>query len=528
MFKCEKCNREFKYRSELNRHLNRRTPCDLVLDTFNEPSNQPKCRFCGRLFANKHTLSRHVNYYCKIPPGKNHPGNMELLYQKVKQQEEENRKMRKEINDLKEKINTSVTIGSQETTNHSKSHNNSAGRDQQINNITINNFGNENLDYITPEKIFKMIEESVEEHDDMVEYENFKISRLCIDVYNQIINDIYSNPDHKENINAFISNKKEDNVMVYKNRWLLNPYNDVELQILRTLSKIIKENLSIFITGKYIDNLDNDDEKFRKTDRICCVSASGLTFEDEERRKLLHKYVENALINNKSLLRSYLNSFQEILDHRTTIQAPRSSPTIRKIPKNKEQDPGELWATRDRGINNVDCGQRKLGYEDHNKEIELLKKRIRQLEKAATERNNSDNTIRQQTTKNEESDIIEINSFNKTDLWLDPNDFGDPESYLQRHNQFYVDVFETLFMKDENRNLRWKNNMPEIYDGHRWEQIEHQCKVDDLFERISEKIEGAINKYLPNHKKEICGKVMSIDIKAARSEIEVALTYMRL
>ncbi len=65
MYKCLKCNKEFKYESEFIRHKNRKIPCDT-------PKKEYKCEICKVQFKcpfdkNKHeNTNKHINNYNKI------------------------------------------------------------------------------------------------------------------------------------------------------------------------------------------------------------------------------------------------------------------------------------------------------------------------------------------------------------------------------------------------------------------------------------------------------------------------------
>ena len=52
MFKCIKCNKEFKYESDYNRHKNRKTPC-------NEIKNNYECSICSTKFKYKSKFTEH-------------------------------------------------------------------------------------------------------------------------------------------------------------------------------------------------------------------------------------------------------------------------------------------------------------------------------------------------------------------------------------------------------------------------------------------------------------------------------------
>ena len=54
MFKCKKCNKEFKNMYYLKRHKNRKYPCKMVGD------NTFQCEICNKTYSTKGNLQRHI------------------------------------------------------------------------------------------------------------------------------------------------------------------------------------------------------------------------------------------------------------------------------------------------------------------------------------------------------------------------------------------------------------------------------------------------------------------------------------
>jgi uncharacterized C2H2 Zn-finger protein len=59
MHKCKRCNKIYKYKSDYDRHVNRKNPCkrSVVSTVF-------KCSECLNTYATKGSLKRHQNGYC--------------------------------------------------------------------------------------------------------------------------------------------------------------------------------------------------------------------------------------------------------------------------------------------------------------------------------------------------------------------------------------------------------------------------------------------------------------------------------
>ena len=51
---CNKCNKQFKYKSELEKHKNKKKPCNAKIENYN-------CDICGSNFNYKSLLERHLN-----------------------------------------------------------------------------------------------------------------------------------------------------------------------------------------------------------------------------------------------------------------------------------------------------------------------------------------------------------------------------------------------------------------------------------------------------------------------------------
>jgi hypothetical protein len=60
---CVRCGKEFRAPALLKRHLERKTPCEPIIDATGEGI---ACRYCGKAFASRPSMSRHVRQYCKI------------------------------------------------------------------------------------------------------------------------------------------------------------------------------------------------------------------------------------------------------------------------------------------------------------------------------------------------------------------------------------------------------------------------------------------------------------------------------
>ena len=186
-FYCNDCQCGFHKIQHYHSHLNTKKHENRI---SKDKTKLHICLICKKNFAYSSGLSRH-RMKCKevkdIPP-------------KINILEKEIIELRKQIEDLQQSKNTTNHINTQN--NNNTTQNNNIKKQNQ--NITINYFGNENLDYITDKIVLK-----------------------CIDkIYGSIpmlIEKIHFDPEHPENHNIQIPNKKlpHAKVMTNKNKWIM-------------------------------------------------------------------------------------------------------------------------------------------------------------------------------------------------------------------------------------------------------------------------------------------------------------------
>jgi len=119
MFICTKCNNNFTTKQNLNKHINKKIPCDRII----------KCDNCLIVFKTKQILNKHQNRKNKCKKVDLQVKNKELTYENtILKLELENQKLKNS-----QIINNNIT-------NNNNSNNNT---------FILNNFGNENLEFIT-------------------------------------------------------------------------------------------------------------------------------------------------------------------------------------------------------------------------------------------------------------------------------------------------------------------------------------------------------------------------------------------
>jgi len=147
-----------------------------------------KCNYCNKVFTRTDNLSRHIDRYCK----KKVDTNEKKLLNYIKIIEKEKKNLSKQVEDL---LINSTTICNK-TINMQQ-------------NIIINSYGKENLNYLTTKYLTGLIHRP-------------------FDSVQSLLKTIHFNPNHPENHNIKISNKKQKYANVYNSgNWEFKNKKDV-------------------------------------------------------------------------------------------------------------------------------------------------------------------------------------------------------------------------------------------------------------------------------------------------------------
>ena len=165
------------------------------VNNFENPNNQNYiCKFCNKVFKHRQSKYLHEKRHCKL---RNSDVEKSDLLKYIENMEEDKKSLKKYIELLL------VNVGS---------NNNNTYISNKVNmqqNIYINNYGQENLDYIGSG------------------YMNNLVNIPFRSVQN-LVKDIHFNPNHPENHNVKIPNRKEKFAIVYKNgEWEFRNKKDV-------------------------------------------------------------------------------------------------------------------------------------------------------------------------------------------------------------------------------------------------------------------------------------------------------------
>ena len=230
-YKCDRCNKHFKLRGDYLRHVNRKIPCKIdapicteiaptpyykkeymienkeefhapdkiQIEKINELTNKKqsevndlKCNYCNKQFSRNYSLNRHINLRCEIK--KQQDNQKEQIFQKLL---DEMMELKKEISELK-KSNKNInkgTINNSQNVDNSKNINNMIDQSQTFN-IQLVAFGKEDYDKLT-----------IDEYKFIINKGFKSVQHLA--------KSIHFNKNHPENHNIYISNLRDNYVMVY-------------------------------------------------------------------------------------------------------------------------------------------------------------------------------------------------------------------------------------------------------------------------------------------------------------------------
>lgn len=241
MYKCELCGYSTKYKSNLVKHMNKKKPCIIDIDlTY-------KCKYCNIEFGNRNSKYKHQKKCTK-------------------------KTINKQLDDLKEEYTKSQQYMMNEIDNLKTLLEN---KEQNINvetmniEIVINNFGNENINYISSNYLTKLLE-------------------LPLGAIKKLVKQIHFNKHHPENHNLKITNKKLPYISLFSNnKWVIEDKKQV-------LENIVDNGYTI-IDEHYIETSDNLTEKQRE--RYIKFQTNYENGDKDLKKKLL-KDVELTILNN--------------------------------------------------------------------------------------------------------------------------------------------------------------------------------------------------------------------------------------
>jgi len=303
MYKCEKCEKEFKYKYLLKKHENRKFKCNSVnsVNTINNIKNNYEdkiknieneleyktklslekkniCLFCNLSLSTKTSTSRHINKYCKVKK--------ELINEKIKliqnknetNDNDDNNKLKNELKVLKdklEKLETKQQITQNITINNT-----------QNNLIMINPFGKEDLSHLSVEDYKKFLN-------------GFFPGFL------KYVEKVHFDENAPQNHNICISNLRSKYISIHDgNKWVTKMRDDIlERFINRKHNQLIdkREELEDLkkIDKKIIDNFDEFCESLENNEAKKSIKNDIITMIYDNKNKIKSK---NKIDNKTDLI----------------------------------------------------------------------------------------------------------------------------------------------------------------------------------------------------------------------------------
>ena len=237
-----------------------------------------KCDFCEKTFTRKTGLTKHLKC-CKIKQNFDNEKNdeNEKKFEKNMKNEKNNDsekditeidKLKKEQDKLKDQVEDLLIELSKKTATINNITHNTTNNLNKIINISINNYGSENVDYLKKEYLDNLL-------------------TGAFTAIPKLIESIHFNPHHPENHNIKITNKKEPYIKVRKNdKWELQDKKETLETLVDDKYYILEEHYSEMDTS-LSDHAKNVMDKFRNK-----------FTDDKELHKDIEKKSEMIILNN--------------------------------------------------------------------------------------------------------------------------------------------------------------------------------------------------------------------------------------
>ena len=245
-YNCDTCGKIFFQNIDLIRHKSRKKPCEFkILNILKNPSNlkdkpaklQDKpaklkediiikkknklsCDFCGKKFTRKDNLDSHVKLRCKEKQQKMNNEKEEIFQKLLKQMMEQNKKLdnlqkqneiiieeNQELKNKMHKLENKTKNINKCTINNSNNINNTIDKSNNINNNTIN---------------IQLVAYGKEDYDKLTDKEYQIIINKGYKSIQEMVKSLHFNKNRPENHNIYISNIRDNYVMIYDgNKWEL-------------------------------------------------------------------------------------------------------------------------------------------------------------------------------------------------------------------------------------------------------------------------------------------------------------------
>lgn len=229
---CEVCIKTFSCSRSFETHLKSKSH---KLRCENEVA---LCRcVCGRMFNQSSSLSRHKRK-CSQSRNRNN-GESDTEATELQTLRKENKEIREmlekkdhEMDEMRKKVELLFATSGGNTTNNNTTTIETQNNIENQNVFIVNNFGNENTEYLTGQIVKNLIKNNA--------------PFVCIP---RLIQSIHFNPKHPENHNIKVTNSRDKHAKIFKdNKW-------ISAMKSRTIDDLI-ETICVFLEEKYEENKD--------------------------------------------------------------------------------------------------------------------------------------------------------------------------------------------------------------------------------------------------------------------------------
>jgi hypothetical protein len=276
-YTCDACGKKFNQKSHYNVHINRKFQCkSSPQNSTISPQNSTKttegelvCNYCGKEYSRSDSLTRHITSFCKVKRSNDQKMEEMMimlidLKENAKKMDAENKQNKEEIEKLKKEnakyqkiINNTQNIGT-----------------QNIQNNYIVAYGKENLDKLT--------------------FRDYKMIFLRgMNSVPALVEKLHFDKNMPENHNVYISNLRDDYVLMYDGKiWRLKDREDALQQLYEDNSNILETKFE-----ELIAQLDEPTIKMFK--RFLIIKDS-----DNEKIRIIKKELKKILYENRNIVAS--------------------------------------------------------------------------------------------------------------------------------------------------------------------------------------------------------------------------------
>jgi hypothetical protein len=217
---CECCEYSCSRKSDFEKHNNTKTHAKLAKISHGLAEISQKlaenttfsCKYCNKGFKHKSSLSKHIKYSCK----KNTDEDLKELVRLLNQQNQEMSKQNHEIMDELKKKDEQINKVIQQNNKLQKQIN------KLSNKLKINNIHNTQNNNNTINYNIQLLNHDQTDYSHLTEKDYMKCIHDCNHCVKTLIEKVHFNNDKPENKNIYISNIKNGYIMLYKdNKWQL-------------------------------------------------------------------------------------------------------------------------------------------------------------------------------------------------------------------------------------------------------------------------------------------------------------------